>query len=172
MITSLKPALPRDPGQERSPADPPPRLLGPPLPPQTLPLTRECCCSPQSHPAPSTHSPDPSALRQAREDDTPASCRSAPSTSGGQVGGGGEMEGLPPAAPGLRCCPLSNHSPCPRHLHRGPRPPWVPEVSPCLLDPLTWGGLGCTHPCGSASLFIPSTLLGPHLLNRPFIKAT
>ena len=142
-----------------------------PLSPYRPFSSQECCCSPQSHPGPSTHSSAPSALLQVGENDTLASCRPAPSTSGGRVGGRREMEGLPPAAPGLRCRPLSNHSPCPWHPHWAPCPPWVPEVPPCLLAPPTWGGLGCTLPRESVSLFIPSTLPGPLLLNRPFIKA-
>lgn len=73
----------------------------------------------------------------------PADQCPAPSTPGGRAGGGGQTEGLRllPLA-GLQGHPLSNHSPCPWHLHRGPRPPWVLEVPPHLLalqPGVVWG---------------------------------
>ena len=121
-----------------------------PLSPYRPFSSQECCCSPQSHPGPSTHSSAPSALLQVGENDTLASCRPAPSTSGGRVGGRREMEGLPPAAPGLRCRPLSNHSPCPWHLHWAPCPPWVPEVhlvSLPLRPGVVWGAPSHVNRC-------------------------
>ena len=155
------PSAPTDPSPHESAAAPCRATLPPlPIPQAPLPCAKPGKMMPwppaDQRPAPSTQHPAPRTQHP----------RGA---GGGWRTDGGPLPAPPCWAPGP---PLSNHSPCPLHLHRGPRPPWVPEVPPRLLTPLTWGGLGCTQPHGSASLFSPSTLPGPPLLNWPFIKAT